>query len=102
MSEIELFSWNYLGNYGGAVLAVTVLTQISKEIPVVKRIPTQLWSYLLAVATLLLTLVFGPGFALPDAVLALFNAALVSLTANGGYAAVDRLRSGLNRPEQGE
>ena len=30
----------------------------------------------------------------PGAVLALFNAALVSLAANGGYAAVERLKAG--------
>ena len=97
VSEIELFNWSFLGNYGGAVLAVAVLTQISKEIPGVKRIPTQLWSYLLATATLLLALIFGPGFSVSEAVLVPFNAALVSLAANGGYAAVERVRSGLNR-----
>ncbi len=102
VSKIELFDWSFLGNYGGAVLAVAVLTQLSKEIPGVKHIPTQLWSYLLAAATLLLALVFGPGFSLPDAALVPFNAALVSLAANGGYAAVERVRSGLNRTDVGE
>lgn len=102
MREIELFDWSFLGNYGGATLAVAVLTQITKEIPGVKRIPTQLWSYLLAAATLLLALAFGAGFSLREAALVPFNAALVSLAANGGYAAVERVRSGLNRTEREE
>lgn len=102
MREIELFDWSFLGNYGGATLAVAVLTQITKEIPGVKRIPTQLWSYLLAAATLLLALVFGTGFSMREAALVPFNAALVSLAANGGYAAVERVRSGLNRTEREE
>ena len=97
VSEIELFSWSSLGNYGGAVLAVAVLTQLSKEIPGVRRMPTQLWSYLLSAATLLLAMIFGQGFSLREASLIPFNAALVSLAANGGYAAVERVRSGLNR-----
>ena len=92
---MELFNWNLLGSYAGAVFAVAVLTQITKEIPGIKRIPTQLWSYLLALATLLVTAAFGPGLTAKGAVLALINAALVSLSSNGGYAAVSRLKTGL-------
>ncbi len=92
---MEFFDWNLLGTYAGAVLAVAILTQITKGIPGIARIPTQLWSYLLALVTLLLAMAFGPGFSASGAVLALFNAALVSLAANGGYAAVERVKSGL-------
>ena len=92
---MELFNWSLLGSYAGAVFAVAVLTQITKGIPIVKRIPTQLWSYALALATLLVTAAFGPGLTPQGAVLALINAALVSLSSNGGYAAVTRLKSGL-------
>lgn len=92
---MEFFDWSLLGSYAGAALAVAVLTQITKGIPGIVRIPTQLWSYVLALVTLLLALIFGPGFSASGAVLALFNAALVSLTANGGYAAVERVKSGL-------
>ena len=92
--EMEFFDWSLLGSYAGATLAVAVLTQITKGIPGIVKIPTQLWSYVLALVTLLLALIFGPGFSAPGAVLALFNAALVSLAANGGYAAVERLKAG--------
>ena len=92
---MELFNWNLLGSYAGSMLAVGVLTQLTKEIPIIKRIPTQLWSYALALATLMLAMGFGPGFTAQGTVLALFNAALVSLSANGGYAAVSRLKTGL-------
>ena len=91
----ELFEWNMLGSCAGAAFAVAVLTQITKEIPGIRRIPTQLWSYLLALATLILSQVFGEGVQPSGAVLALFNAALVSLAANGGYAALERLKDGL-------
>lgn len=89
--EMEFFDWNMLGSYAGAALAVGVLTQLTKGAPLVRRLPTQLWSYLLALVTLLLAMVFGPGFTAQGAILAVFNAALVSLSANGGYAAVNRV-----------
>ena len=90
---MEFFNWNSLSGFAGAVLAVSALTQMTKGVPVIARIPTQLWSYLLGLATLLLAQVFGSdGFHLGGAVLALFNAALVSLASNGGYEAVSRIR----------
>lgn len=92
---MEFFDWNILGSFAGAALAVAVLTQLTKEIPFVSRIPTQLWSYLLALVTLVLAQVFGAGFRADGLALALFNAALVSLSANGGYAAVNRLKEEL-------
>ena len=98
---MELFDWSLLGSNAGAAMAVAVLTQITKGIPGIARMPTQLWSYILALVTLLLALMFGPGFSISGAVLAVFNAALVSLTANGGYAAVERVKSGLKRTEDG-
>lgn len=96
---MDLFEWNLLGSFAGAVFAVSLLTQITKEIPGVRSLPTQLWSYLLAVLTLLLAKVFGPGCSPADAALAIFNGALVSLAANGGYEAVERLKQGLTGEE---
>lgn len=92
---MEWFDWTQLGSFSGATFAVVLLTQLTKEIPGIRRMPTQLWSYLVAAAVLLLAQIFGPGFAPDAAVLALINAALVSLAANGGYAALDRLKQGL-------
>ena len=99
---MEMFNWNLLGSYAGATFAVAVLTQITKGIPFVKRVPTQLWSYALALITLLVTAAFGPGLTPQGAVLALVNAALVSLSSNGGYAAVTRLKAGLIEPDKEE
>lgn len=96
---MEFFDWSMLGSCAGASLAVGVLTQITKEIPGLNALPTQLWSYLLALFILLLALVFGPGFSLQGAALAVINAALVSLAANGGYEAVSRIRGQINPVE---
>lgn len=89
-----------LGSYAGAVMAVGVLTQASKEIPGVKRIPTQLWSYMLSLATLLLALHFTEGFSAQGMVLAAFNAAIVSLAANGGYSALSTMQQNAHPAEE--
>jgi len=95
---MELFDWNILQGYAGAVLAVSALTQMTKDIPGIRRIPTQLWSYLLSVITLVLSAYFTQGFSLQGAALAFFNGALVSLSANGGYEALERIKKGLVNP----
>lgn len=88
---MEFFDWNMLGTYAGAVAAVGVLTQITKGIPGISKIPTQAWSYVLALITLLLAMVFGDGFTAEGAVIAIFNAAIVSLAANGSYETLHRI-----------
>lgn len=89
---MEFFDWNMLGGYAGAALAVGVITETIKDIPGVKRIPTQIMSYILALIVLMLAMLFGDGFSAQGAALAMFNAALVSLGANGGYAAIQRVK----------
>ena len=70
---------------------VLVLTQLTKGIGILKKIPTQLWSYLLALLVLLPGLYFTGGLTLESVALALLNAAIVSLAANGGYEAAARI-----------
>lgn len=96
---MEFFDWNLLGSFAGAVFAVSVLTQITKGMPLISRMPTQLWSYLLSLATLILAKVFTAGFRADALVLAIFNAALISLASNGGYEALIRMKDGLNAAE---
>lgn len=88
---MEFFDWNMLSSCAGAAMAVGVLTQVTKGIPGIVKIPTQLWSYVLALITLLLAMTFDTGFSASGAVLAVFNAAIVSLTANGGYSVLNRV-----------
>lgn len=89
---MEFFDWNGIGTYTGAVMAVGVITEIIKDIPGIKKIPTQLMSYVLAFIVLICAMFFSGGFTAQGAALAVFNAALVSLGANGGYAAIQRVK----------
>lgn len=99
---MEFFDWNMLGGYAGATLAVGVITETIKDIPGLKKIPTQVVSYVLALIVLMLAMVFGDGFTARAAVLAVFNAALVSLGANGGYSVIQRVKEANVPPQEGE
>ena len=88
----EFFTWDMLGTYVGAVTAVSLMVQFTKGLPVIKSLPTQAWSYVLALVTLLIALPFGSaGWTWEGAALTVFNALVVALGANGAYEAVTKL-----------
>lgn len=89
---MEFFDWNMLNTYAGAAMAVAFIVELTKGLPLIRRIPTQLWSYLVALATLLLAMTFTYGFTVEEASLAAFNAVLVSLASNGGYDVMQRVK----------
>ncbi len=89
---MEFLDWNILGSFAGAASAVGLITQITKNIPGIVKLPTQLWSYILALAVLLLSQAFTAGLTLSGAMISLFNAAMVSLAANGGYQALVKMK----------
>ena len=92
---MEFFNWSVLGTFAGAMFAVAILTQLTKEIPGIKNLPTQIWSYILAVVVLIGAEAFGGDLTFASGCLSFINAALVSLAANGGYEAVEKLRTGM-------
>ena len=84
----EFFTWGILGTYAGATLATTLLTQLLKEAAGIKKIPTKLLSFLIAVLVLIAEQAFMSTLTLSSGVLAVINGALVSLAANGAFDAV--------------
>ena len=88
---MEFVSWELLGTYAGAMAMVGVITQLTKEIKFVAKIPTQLWSYILALVVMYAANLFMGSLTWSNAVLILFNSALVSLGANGGYEGLARV-----------
>lgn len=87
---MEFVTWDLLGNYAGTMALVGMLTQLTKNIKFISAIPTQLWSYILALVVMYCANYFLGQLTLSNAVLILFNAALVSLGANGGYEGIVR------------
>ena len=87
---MDFVTWQILTTYAGALAVVSLITQFTKGIGWIVKMPTQIWSYLVAVVTMLLANLFTGQLTLENTVLTLFNAIIVALAANGGYSAVKR------------
>ena len=87
---MEFVTWELLGTYAGAMAMVGLITQLTKNIKFISAIPTQLWSYVIALAVMSCAQYFLGQLDLSNAILTLFNSVLVSLGANGGYEGVVR------------
>ena len=88
---MEFVTWELLGTYAGAIAMVGVITQLTKDIKFISKIPTQLWSYILSLIVMYAANFFMGQLTPSNAVLILFNAVLVSLGANGGYEGIARM-----------
>lgn len=86
----EFLTWGSLGTYAGAVLFVGMVTQLFKGVGVVAKIPTRIFSYVVAVLVLVLAVLFSTEtYQVADFALCFVNAVIVSLAANGAYDAVN-------------
>lgn len=85
----EFFTWQTLVTFAGASVATAIITQFLKE--PLKKIPTQLVSYVIALLILLVATAAtgGAGDWTAWAIIPL-NAILVSLASNGTFEAVTR------------
>ena len=90
----QFLTWEMLGTYSGTLGMVLILTQLTKGLPGIQRVPTQLYSYLIALIVMTVTAIFGGRTAASDFVLLIFNAAVVARSANGGYDAMVRVIEG--------
>lgn len=88
---MEFTTWGLLGTYAGALAMVMVITQLTKGLAFLKGFPTQLLSYIIALLILYPANYFMGQLDLSNAILILFNGAIIALSANGGYEAVCRL-----------
>ena len=88
---MEFFNWSALGTCAGALAATLAVTEITKSIPVIKSIPTQIWSYIVAAVILMCATLFNGDFSGANVALVFVNAAVVSLAANGSYEAIAHL-----------
>lgn len=87
----SFFTWTMLATLAGCTTAVGILTQAVKEI--FKNVPTQLVSYILAVLLLGLATLFNGGADAATWAIIPFNAVIVSTSANGAFAAIQRAKN---------
>ena len=85
----RFFTWGDLATYGGAVMAVLIITEFTKDLPCIRRIPTRLWAYLVALVLLTAATVFtADSLRAEDVLLCLVNGVVVAMAAVGSYHSV--------------
>ena len=87
---MQFVNWNMLATYAGALAMVMIITQFTKGLKLIEKMPTQVWSYVVALAILYPAYFFTGQLTLETAILILFNAVIVALAANGGYDALNK------------
>ena len=96
---MEFIEWSELASYSGALTMVLIITQLTKELKFIKSIPTQIWSYIIALVILYPTYYFTNQLSASTAVLIIFNSAIIALSANGGFDALMRAFPNLFKQE---
>lgn len=83
---VEPMTWEYLCTVGGCSVFVLMFVQMTKSLlDKVIDIPTTLYAYVVAVATLLAATAFTGSLTLSSGLLTLFNGWLASATASKTY-----------------
>ena len=86
----HFFTWGDLVTYGGAVMAVLIITEFTKDLPGIRKIPTRIWAYLVALVLLVPAAVFtADTIRAEDVLLCLVNGVLVAMAAVGSYHSVN-------------
>lgn len=81
----EFLTWDVLTSYAGATLAVTIITNFIKDLGFIKRIPTRITAYFVAIIVMIAATCFTGTFTWPAFALVFINAIVVALAANGTY-----------------
>ncbi len=85
----SFLTWGDLITYGGAVMAVLIITEFTKELPGIRYLPTRLWAYLVSLVLLVAATVFtADKIRAEDLLLCLVNGVMVAMAAVGSYHAV--------------
>lgn len=85
----HFFTWGDLVTYGGAVMAVLIITEFTKDLPGICKIPTRIWAYLVALVLLVPAAVFtADTIRAEDVLLCLVNGVLVAMAAVGSFHSV--------------
>ena len=85
----DFFSWAMLATYSGAVLATGLITQFIKNFNGISKLHTQLLSYLVAFAILILATLFTDALTVESAAMCILNAVVVAFASNGAYEAIN-------------
>lgn len=99
MNTMENFlSWDVLLTFTGCVAGTVLLTEWLKKI--FKDIPTQIVSFVISLLILVIGKLATGTFTWAELPLNIINAVAVSLSANGGFDAIERVFVGKEQPTE--
>lgn len=81
----NFITWSMLFEWATFVSIVLMLTQFTKDIKFIKKIPTKYWSFLIAFILMIISNLEAGSFRLVDITLYIISSALASMNANGIY-----------------
>lgn len=81
----NFFTWANLATYAGALAVTLGITQLLKGVGFIDKIPTRLFSWIVAVVVLIAANFFIGTLTAESAALCFVNAVVISLAANGGF-----------------
>lgn len=85
----NFFTWADLATYAGSTVAVLIIVQFTKDLPIIVKIPTRVWAYIMSVIVLVAATVFTVSPITPSVILlCLINAVIVAMAAVGSYHTV--------------
>lgn len=93
MNLNDFLTWDVIATYAGATVVTALIVQFTKGlVDRLVHIPTQVYSYLVALLVLYAGFFFTGQLTASSAVLILFNGILVAVASNGAYEGVGRLK----------
>jgi len=87
---MEFLEWSALATCAGSLVMVVIITQLTKGLKFIDKLPTQVWSYIVSLCVLYPAHFFTGQLTVSNAVLILFNGMLVALASNGGFDAIKK------------
>ena len=99
----NFLTWQALTTQAGSLLATMTVTELLKDIGLLRRLPTRLLSFFVSLVLLLLATAFTSGLTVSRALIAPVNAAVTALACNGTYdALVKKAKLGTSASETKE
>lgn len=79
----NFLTWEVLLTFSGLVGAVYMVVEFTKEIPIIKKIPTKYWSWIITLILLIATNLVLGSFSCKNIILYMLNSIVISLSSNG-------------------
>lgn len=87
MEITDFITKNFISSFAGALVAVELIVFITKNFPLIKKIPTKFYTFILAIIHLIIIKIFGGNIEIniQEIYLLFINSLLIVLALCGGY-----------------